>query len=372
MRLRHFGARARKANGDAPRHDLHASLVSALAAANWRTLERLMLRRALLATVTVVVTGALLGGCRSRGSITSDKPEQLPAPAKALPPIKSGQAMTTAQISVLVARDTVTVGENIVAPVPSDATHGFDAKYKRNGPTDLYVVPIANVIQYERDKLDAGPSSHEARLAVDGSTPYRALVEVLFTLGQNEIDTFKLVAPSAGGRVPKDGPAEIVAHAPRASGMQIATLTAQASAMQLEMLKALAGDDAGVAVPKHAPAPTPAPIPMPSDRPTLGLLIIVVNDGIAIKARGGNVAPGCNDVGAGLSIPKTADGRYDYASLAACVVKLKAAAPEFKDERSVTVSANPNVPYSIVLQTVDAVRGENADVFPDVAFGIAR
>src|SRR3984893_2505244 len=29
--------------------------------------------------------------------------------------------------------------------------------------------------------------------------------------------------------------------------------------------------------------------------PTLGLTVIVVNDGFSVKARGGNVAPGCND-----------------------------------------------------------------------------
>src|SRR6476469_2528810 len=40
--------------------------------------------------------------------------------------------------------------------------------------------------------------------------------------------------------------------------------------------------------------------------PTLGLTVIVVPDGFSLKARGGNVAPGCNDTGPGIAIPKAA------------------------------------------------------------------
>src|SRR6476619_7660477 len=33
--------------------------------------------------------------------------------------------------------------------------------------------------------------------------------------------------------------------------------------------------------------------------PTLGLTVLIVPDGFSMKARGGNVAPGCNDTGPG-------------------------------------------------------------------------
>ncbi len=107
--------------------------------------------------------------------------------------------------------------------------------------------------------------------------------------------------------------------------------------------------------------------------PTLGLTILVVPDGFSMKARGGNVAPGCNDTGPGIAIPKK-DGDYDYAGLKACAAKLKAAAPEFKDEMGVTVSANPPIPYQAVISTMDAVRKNEAgeDMFPEVTFGVAR
>lgn len=107
--------------------------------------------------------------------------------------------------------------------------------------------------------------------------------------------------------------------------------------------------------------------------PTLGLTVLVVPDGFSLKARGGNVAPGCNDTGPGVAIPKR-DGHYDYASLKACAAKLKGAAPEFKDEMGVTISANPPIPYQVVISTMDAVRKNDTgeELFPEVTFGVAR
>ncbi len=107
--------------------------------------------------------------------------------------------------------------------------------------------------------------------------------------------------------------------------------------------------------------------------PTLGLTILIVPDGFSMKAKGGNVAPGCNDTGPGIAIGKK-DGNYDYDGLKACAQKLKGAAPEFKDEMGVTISANPPIPYQVVIATMDAVRKDsNGDeMFPDVSFGVAR
>jgi biopolymer transport protein ExbD len=110
------------------------------------------------------------------------------------------------------------------------------------------------------------------------------------------------------------------------------------------------------------------------EQPTLGLTVIVVPDGFSVKARGGNVAPGCNDTGPGLAIAKK-DNDYDYPSLTACAKKLKNLSPDFKDETSVTISANPNIPYQAIISTIDAVRGTKdpgEELFPDVNFGLAR
>jgi len=103
-------------------------------------------------------------------------------------------------VAVLISRSQIVVDDNTVCAVPTDATHGVEAKYKRSGPTDLYIVPLANALQgwRERDRqvrLATGkdPSASEAIVIADSNTPYRLLVEVLFTLGQSEFAKFHLM-----------------------------------------------------------------------------------------------------------------------------------------------------------------------------------
>jgi biopolymer transport protein ExbD len=110
-----------------------------------------------------------------------------------------------------------------------------------------------------------------------------------------------------------------------------------------------------------------------ADKKPLDLSVIVVDGGFSLKAKGGNVATGCEAAGTGLAIPKK-DGAYDYKSLKDCATKLKASDPTFRDEAGVIVSANPQIPYDVVIATFDALRtspdGDN--LFPDVSFGVAR
>jgi biopolymer transport protein ExbD len=103
-------------------------------------------------------------------------------------------------VAILISRSQIVVDDNTVCTVPTDATHGVEARYKRSGPTDLYIVPLANALQgwRERDRqvrLATGkdPSSSEAIVIADAGTPYRLLVEVLFTLGQSEFAKFHLM-----------------------------------------------------------------------------------------------------------------------------------------------------------------------------------
>ena len=112
----------------------------------------------------------------------------------------------------------------------------------------------------------------------------------------------------------------------------------------------------------------------PTITDTLGLTILIVPDGFSVKARGGNVAPGCKDSGAGLAVGKTSAGEYDYDALNKCVAGLKRSSDKFADETSVTISANPNITYQAVISTMDAIRkADNGDeLFPDVNFGLAK
>src|SRR5450755_1190438 len=93
----------------------------------------------------------------------------------------------------------------------------------------------------------------------------------------------------------------------------------------------------------------------PPTTPTLGLTILIVPEGFSMKAKGGNVAPGCDSLGGGLAVGK-AGGEYDYAGLNRCVTKLKNSSDAFAEETTVTLSANPNIPYQAVISAIDAVR----------------
>jgi biopolymer transport protein ExbD len=108
-------------------------------------------------------------------------------------------------VAVLISKSSIIVDDNIVATVPADATHGVEGKYKRTGPTDLYIVPLANALQSwrERDRqvrvaTGKDPSSSEAIIIADSNTPYRLLTEVLFTLGQSEFAKFHLMVLQSG------------------------------------------------------------------------------------------------------------------------------------------------------------------------------
>ena len=107
---------------------------------------------------------------------------------------------------------------------------------------------------------------------------------------------------------------------------------------------------------------------------SLGLTVIVVPDGFSVKAKGGSIAPGCHDIGTGITVPKTGSD-YDFKGLKTCVGIVKKEAPEeVRDETSVTISANPNVPYQVIISVMDAIRRDDAgnELFPDVHFGLPR
>lgn len=105
----------------------------------------------------------------------------------------------------------------------------------------------------------------------------------------------------------------------------------------------------------------------------LNLSAFVTGQGVSLKTSSGNIATGCNDVGAGVTVPKKGD-EHDYASLTACAKRLKKARPEFEDETQVTITANPGVEYKVIIDVMDALRRdpEGNELFPEVHFGVAR
>ncbi|HEX7604420.1 MAG TPA: biopolymer transporter ExbD, partial [Polyangiaceae bacterium] len=104
----------------------------------------------------------------------------------------------------------------------------------------------------------------------------------------------------------------------------------------------------------------------------LNLSAWITNQGVSLKTSSGNIAGGCQDVGAGVTVPKKGE-EYDFANLTACAKRLKNARPDFKDETQVTITANPGVEYRTLIGVMDALRADGEEeLFPEVHFGVAR
>jgi biopolymer transport protein ExbD len=138
-------------------------------------------------------------------AIPQSKDMTLPTSIITSEPAQEGTSVVISKTQILVGDD-----PHPVVLLPSRdslAQSGIDAKYKRNGPNDLYIVPLANALQAARqtDKqirqakgLD--PNSSEAIVIADTTTPYRLLIEVLFTLGQSEYGKYHLMVLSGGSK----------------------------------------------------------------------------------------------------------------------------------------------------------------------------
>ncbi len=104
----------------------------------------------------------------------------------------------------------------------------------------------------------------------------------------------------------------------------------------------------------------------------LNLSAWITTQGVSLKTSGGNIAPGCNEAGSGITIPNQGEN-VDLRSLTACAKKLKNANPAFKEETQVTITANPGIEYKTLIDVMDALRSDaEEELFPDVHFGVAR
>jgi biopolymer transport protein ExbD len=116
-------------------------------------------------------------------------------------------------VAIFISKTQILVGDNPdpVLLLPGRdvlASSGIDARFKRNGANDLYIVPLANALQSVREQDKAirtakgiDSEKSEAVIIADTDTPYRLLLEVLFTLGQSDFGKFHLMVLS--GSAPK-------------------------------------------------------------------------------------------------------------------------------------------------------------------------
>jgi biopolymer transport protein ExbD len=95
------------------------------------------------------------------------------------------------------------------------------------------------------------------------------------------------------------------------------------------------------------------------EKPPLNLTVSVGATGFTVAASGG-VLP---------IVPKMPNGQYDYKTLTTKLKEIKSA-PDNADETKATFNADANVPYDIVVATLDAMRTteEGKVLFPDINF----
>jgi biopolymer transport protein TolR len=94
-------------------------------------------------------------------------------------------------------------------------------------------------------------------------------------------------------------------------------------------------------------------------KPPLNLTVTAGASGFTIGASGGIMQP----------IPKLPSGKYDYKALTQRLMEIKAV-PDTADETKATFNADAQIPYEIVIETLDAMREDTSGrlLFPDVVF----
>lgn len=151
---------------------------------------------AMLDIMTIILVFLLKTLGSSSASVPQSDDLRLPASIMKKPPAEEGVLVTVSKSQIL-------VGDDKILTLPgreSLAQAGVDARYKRSGPNDLFIVPLGNALMAAR-KTDMAvrrakgldPSSSEAIVIADKGTPYRLLMEVLFTLGQSEYGKYHLM-----------------------------------------------------------------------------------------------------------------------------------------------------------------------------------
>jgi biopolymer transport protein TolR len=95
------------------------------------------------------------------------------------------------------------------------------------------------------------------------------------------------------------------------------------------------------------------------EKPPLNLTVTAGATGFTIGASGGILDP----------IPKLPTGTYDYQALTRRLMEIKAV-PDTADETKVTFNADAQIPYQVVIETLDAMREDTNGklLFPDVLF----
>jgi len=158
---------------------------------------------AMLDLMTIILVFLLQSMASSTASVQETDDLTLARSVMKGEPSQDGLILVISKTSILMGEEGVPVVQ-----LPSReqlANQGLDARHKRSGPSDMYIVPLANRLQnavkvqkaVQAAKGDANKPA-EAIIIADATTPYRLLIEVLFTLGQSEFGKYHLMVMKTG------------------------------------------------------------------------------------------------------------------------------------------------------------------------------
>jgi biopolymer transport protein ExbD len=153
---------------------------------------------AMLDMMTIILVFLMMSMANSSASIPQSNDLKLPTSILNTEPHEAGLSVVVTKSQILVGNSPTPV---VVLPSrESLAQSGLDAAYKKNGINDLHIVPLAESLlharEVDRQLLDAkgrDSSSSEAIVIVDETTPYRLLIEVLYTLGASQFGKYHLM-----------------------------------------------------------------------------------------------------------------------------------------------------------------------------------
>ena len=155
---------------------------------------------AMLDIMTIILVFLLKSLGESAAAVPQSDDLKIPTSVLRSEPSQEGVIVTLSKTQIL-------LDDSQVLRLPSRDSMvqtGVGANNKRNGPNDLYITPLGNALSRAReaDKVvrqtkGRDASYSEAIIIADGTTPYRLLMEVLFTLGQNEFARYHLMVMQA-------------------------------------------------------------------------------------------------------------------------------------------------------------------------------
>ena len=155
---------------------------------------------AMLDIMTIILVFLLKSLGESAAAVPQSDDLKIPTSVLRSEPSQEGVIVTLSKTQIL-------LDDSQVLRLPSRDSMvqtGVGANNKRNGPNDLYITPLGNALSRAReaDKVvrqtkGRDASYSEAIIIADGATPYRLLMEVLFTLGQNEFARYHLMVMQA-------------------------------------------------------------------------------------------------------------------------------------------------------------------------------